>query len=185
MPSNGFYCRNSFLSHLTVFRFSLLWNIYIYVIRKHYHLAKPTRGIFIATLFCMWQHFYSYRLNVGFFGRELLSNLTYYTFTFAIQIQLKLYLKVWGIIELGWGSIFWYMVHLSLLCVYKCTSFTILNYLHIFMQMLKCIFVLFTGPEEVLKFQGNDTVVDHFKLVLRDGNSLLVGARYLNTHKSI
>lgn len=47
------------------------------------------------------------------------------------------------------------------------------------MQMLNCIFVLFTGPEEVLKFQGNDTVVDHFKLVLRDGNSLLVGARYV------
>lgn len=45
--------------------------------------------------------------------------------------------------------------------------------------MLKCIFVLFTGPEEVLKFQGNDTIVDHFKLVLRDGNSLLIGARYV------
>lgn len=36
---------------------------------------------------------------------------------------------------------------------------------------------LFLGNEEVLKFQGNDSVVDHFKLVLRDGNSLLIGAR--------
>lgn len=34
-----------------------------------------------------------------------------------------------------------------------------------------------TGSEDVLKFQGNDTVVDYFKLVLRDGNSLLIGAR--------
>lgn len=33
------------------------------------------------------------------------------------------------------------------------------------------------GSEDVLKFQGNDTVVDYFKLVLRDGNSLLIGAR--------
>lgn len=35
----------------------------------------------------------------------------------------------------------------------------------------------FAGSEDVLKFQGNDTVVDYFKLVLRDGNSLLVGSR--------
>lgn len=39
------------------------------------------------------------------------------------------------------------------------------------------MFSVHLGPEEILKFQGNDTVVDHFKLVLRDGNSLLIGAR--------
>ncbi|KAI8042638.1 hypothetical protein M5D96_003954 [Drosophila gunungcola] len=32
-------------------------------------------------------------------------------------------------------------------------------------------------PEDVLKFVGNESVVDHFKLVTRDGNSLLIGAR--------
>uniref|UniRef100_A0A1B0FJD0 Sema domain-containing protein n=1 Tax=Glossina morsitans morsitans TaxID=37546 RepID=A0A1B0FJD0_GLOMM len=32
-------------------------------------------------------------------------------------------------------------------------------------------------PEDVLKFLGNESVVDHFKLVTRDGDSLLVGAR--------
>ena len=38
-------------------------------------------------------------------------------------------------------------------------------------------FLFISGAEDVLKFQGNDSVVDYFKLVLRDGNSLLIGAR--------
>ncbi|XP_034474317.1 semaphorin-1A isoform X2 [Drosophila innubila] len=33
------------------------------------------------------------------------------------------------------------------------------------------------GPEDILKFLGNESVVDHFKLVTKDGNSLLIGAR--------
>ncbi|TDG49953.1 hypothetical protein AWZ03_003729 [Drosophila navojoa] len=32
-------------------------------------------------------------------------------------------------------------------------------------------------PEDILKFLGNESVVDHFKLVTKDGNSLLIGAR--------
>ncbi|EDW03507.1 GH11272 [Drosophila grimshawi] len=30
------------------------------------------------------------------------------------------------------------------------------------------------GPEDILKFLGNESVVDHFKLVTKDGNSLLI-----------
>ncbi|XP_055903183.1 semaphorin-1A isoform X3 [Eupeodes corollae] len=41
------------------------------------------------------------------------------------------------------------------------------------------------GPEDVLKFLGNDTVLDHFKLVTKDGNSLLVGARNVVYNLSI
>lgn len=46
---------------------------------------------------------------------------------------------------------------------------------HIFLM----IFLLFSslGGDIVSKFQGNESAVDHFKLVLRDGNSLLVGGR--------
>lgn len=33
------------------------------------------------------------------------------------------------------------------------------------------------GSDDYFKFQGNDSTIDHFKLVLRDGNSLLVGGR--------
>lgn len=38
-------------------------------------------------------------------------------------------------------------------------------------------FNFFSGLGDIQKFQGNDTTMDHFKLVLRDGNFLLVGAR--------
>ncbi|KAL9927449.1 LOW QUALITY PROTEIN: semaphorin 1a [Glossina fuscipes fuscipes] len=41
------------------------------------------------------------------------------------------------------------------------------------------------GPEDVLKFLGNESVVDHFKLVTRDGDSLLVGARNIIYNLSI
>ncbi|XP_055857492.1 semaphorin-1A isoform X3 [Episyrphus balteatus] len=41
------------------------------------------------------------------------------------------------------------------------------------------------GPEDVLKFLGNDTILDHFKLVTKDGNSLLVGARNVVYNLSI
>lgn len=37
--------------------------------------------------------------------------------------------------------------------------------------------LIFPGLGDIQKFQGNDTTMDHFKLVLRDGNFLLVGAR--------
>lgn len=33
------------------------------------------------------------------------------------------------------------------------------------------------GAEDVYRFVGNDTHVDFFRLVLREGNSLLVGGR--------
>lgn len=39
------------------------------------------------------------------------------------------------------------------------------------------MFNLFSGAEDVLKFHGNDSTVDHFRLVLRVGDSLLVGGR--------
>uniref|UniRef100_W8ANI8 Semaphorin-2A n=1 Tax=Ceratitis capitata TaxID=7213 RepID=W8ANI8_CERCA len=41
------------------------------------------------------------------------------------------------------------------------------------------------GPEDVLKFLGNESVVDHFKLVTKDSNSLLVGARNIVYNLSI
>ncbi|KAI8117621.1 Semaphorin-1A, partial [Lucilia cuprina] len=41
------------------------------------------------------------------------------------------------------------------------------------------------GPEDVLKFLGNESAVDHFKLVTRDGDSLLVGARNIVFNLSI
>lgn len=41
------------------------------------------------------------------------------------------------------------------------------------------------GTDDVLKFLGNETVVDNFKIVLRDGNSLLVGARNVIYNLSI
>ncbi|XP_037911810.1 semaphorin-1A isoform X2 [Hermetia illucens] len=41
------------------------------------------------------------------------------------------------------------------------------------------------GSEDVLRFAGNETAIDHFKLVLRDGNSLLVGARNVVFNLSI
>lgn len=41
----------------------------------------------------------------------------------------------------------------------------------------KIFSLIFPGLGDIQKFQGNDTTMDHFKLVLRDGNFLLVGAR--------
>uniref|UniRef100_A0A1B0DLJ8 Uncharacterized protein n=1 Tax=Phlebotomus papatasi TaxID=29031 RepID=A0A1B0DLJ8_PHLPP len=41
------------------------------------------------------------------------------------------------------------------------------------------------GSEEILRFQGNDTTIDNFKLMLRDGNSLLIGARNIVYNLSI
>lgn len=42
-----------------------------------------------------------------------------------------------------------------------------------------CVFFFFSADEEYLRFQGNESINDYFKLVLRDAtsNSLLVGAR--------
>lgn len=34
-----------------------------------------------------------------------------------------------------------------------------------------------TGTDEAVRFQGNTTSKDHFRLLQTDGNSLLVGAR--------
>ncbi|XP_055681503.1 semaphorin-1A [Lutzomyia longipalpis] len=41
------------------------------------------------------------------------------------------------------------------------------------------------GSEEILRFQGNDTTIDNFKLMLRDGHSLLIGARNIVYNLSI
>lgn len=39
------------------------------------------------------------------------------------------------------------------------------------------LYVVLNQDDDVQRFQGNDSAVDHFKLILRDGDSLLVGAR--------
>lgn len=39
------------------------------------------------------------------------------------------------------------------------------------------LYVVLNNEEDVQRFQGNDSATDHFKLILRDGDSLLVGAR--------
>lgn len=72
------------------------------------------------------------------------------------------------------------LLHFSIcVCVY--TFFSIFLFLFFFLLhiniLIMFVFCFSSGPDEVLKFQGNDTVIDHFKLVLRDGNSLLIGAR--------
>lgn len=41
----------------------------------------------------------------------------------------------------------------------------------------KYLFFFVTGADDVLKFQGNDSTIDHFRLILRVGDSLLVGGR--------
>lgn len=35
----------------------------------------------------------------------------------------------------------------------------------------------FSGAEDVFRFTGNETHTDYFRLMLRDGNYLLVGGR--------
>ncbi|KAJ9583954.1 hypothetical protein L9F63_021699, partial [Diploptera punctata] len=37
--------------------------------------------------------------------------------------------------------------------------------------------ILGSGAEDVYRFAGNETHVDYFRLVLREGNSLLIGGR--------
>lgn len=39
------------------------------------------------------------------------------------------------------------------------------------------LYVVLKDEGEVQRFTGNDSAIDHFKLILRDGDSLLVGAR--------
>lgn len=39
------------------------------------------------------------------------------------------------------------------------------------------LYVVLNQDDDVQRFQGNDSAIDHFKLILRDGDSLLVGAR--------
>lgn len=55
----------------------------------------------------------------------------------------------------------------------------VMTVLEIYVLLIKFFFFLliFPGLGDIQKFQGNDTTMDHFKLVLRDGNFLLVGAR--------
>lgn len=40
-----------------------------------------------------------------------------------------------------------------------------------------CDFFLVPGAEDVYRFAGNESYVDYFRLVLREGNSLLIGGR--------
>lgn len=45
-------------------------------------------------------------------------------------------------------------------------------------NLLKIFSTFFlTGADDVLKFQGNESAIDHFRLILRSGDSLLVGGR--------
>lgn len=54
----------------------------------------------------------------------------------------------------------------------------VMTLLENYVLLIKFFFLLiFPGLGDIQKFQGNDTTMDHFKLVLRDGNFLLVGAR--------
>lgn len=39
------------------------------------------------------------------------------------------------------------------------------------------LYIVLNQEDDVQRFQGNDSATDHFKLILRDGDSLLVGAR--------
>lgn len=41
------------------------------------------------------------------------------------------------------------------------------------------LYVVLNQDDDVQRFQGNDSAIDHFKLILRDGDSLLVGARWV------
>lgn len=49
------------------------------------------------------------------------------------------------------------------------------------MQFIKLFpfFHFLTGADDVLKFQGNESAIDHFRLILRSGDSLLVGGRWV------
>lgn len=42
------------------------------------------------------------------------------------------------------------------------------------------IFPIVSGVDDTHKFLGNDTHTDYFRLLLRDGNYLLVGGRWVN-----
>lgn len=39
------------------------------------------------------------------------------------------------------------------------------------------LYVVLNQDDDVQRFTGNDSAIDHFKLILRDGDSLLVGGR--------
>lgn len=53
----------------------------------------------------------------------------------------------------------------------------VMTLLENYVLLIKFFLLIFPGLGDIQKFQGNDTTMDHFKLVLRDGNFLLVGAR--------
>uniref|UniRef100_T1GNU1 Semaphorin-1A n=1 Tax=Megaselia scalaris TaxID=36166 RepID=T1GNU1_MEGSC len=50
---------------------------------------------------------------------------------------------------------------------------------------MKCHFFLILGDDQIFKFAGNSTVTDHFKLVIKEGNSLLIGSRNVVYNLSI
>jgi hypothetical protein len=44
-------------------------------------------------------------------------------------------------------------------------------------SVIYCVFLCFAGEEQAQRFLGNESHKDHFKLLEKDQNSLLVGAR--------
>ena len=46
-------------------------------------------------------------------------------------------------------------------------------------------FLCVPGAEDVVRFHGNTTTTDHFRLMQIDGDHLLVGARYVLGHHPV
>lgn len=65
-----------------------------------------------------------------------------------------------------------FLVSLLILAKYSCDA------AHVWQENVRPkLYVQLNQDDDVQRFHGNDSATDHFKLILRDGDSLLVGAR--------
>ena len=67
------------------------------------------------------------------------------------------------------------LVSLLILAKYSCCDAA-----HVWQENVRPkLYVQLNQDDDVQRFHGNDSATDHFKLILRDGDSLLVGARWV------
>lgn len=67
-----------------------------------------------------------------------------------------------------------HLVIISLIVLAKCCC----DASHMWQENVRPkLYIVLNQEDDVQRFQGNDSATDHFKLILRDGDSLLVGAR--------